>query len=110
MSAITEIYICRFGEKLEDGALQTTGDIVNRDQAERDAHDLCARDPTIDKIAYYSIREDGGHRHLLTYTNPSNARRARREQPRPPKSAPARLRTRRREAPTFWRRVMALFG
>jgi len=36
MSGITEIYISKFGERLEDGALQTTEDIQNRDQAERE--------------------------------------------------------------------------
>ena len=110
MSGITEIYICKFGEKLEDGALQTTAEIQNRDQAERDAHDMCERDPTIDKVAYYSVKDDGGHRHLLTYTNPSNPRRARSERPRPSNTPRASLRTRKRAAPTFWQRVTAIFG
>ena len=108
MSGITEVYVCKFGERLEDGALQTTTEIASRDDAERDAEAMCQRDPTIDRIAYYSVKDDGNHRHLLTYTNPTNPRRAQRE-PNPPTPRPA-LRTRKRAAPTFWQRILAMFG
>ena len=110
MSGITEIYISKFGERLEDGALQTTEDIQNRDQAERDAHEMCRRDSTIDKIAYYSVNDDGKHRHLLTYTNPSNPRRNNQVVPDTTDGAPAGIRLRQPRAPSLWRRFVALFG
>ncbi len=110
MSDITEIYISKFGERLEDGSLQTTEDILNRDQAERDAQDLCRRDPSIDKIAYYSVRDDGNSRHLLTFTNPNNPHRASREPARSADDAPAGIRLRKPAAPSLWRRILSLFG
>ncbi len=110
MTGITEIYISKFGEKLEDGALQTTEDIQNRDQAERDAQQMCQRDPTIDKIAYYAVRDDGNNRHLLTYTNLSNPRRNKIAQPDDTDDAPAGIRLRQPKAPSLWRRIISLFG
>ena len=110
MTGITEIYISKFGGKLEDGALQTTEDIQNRDQAERDAQQMCQRDPTIDKIAYYAVRDDGKNRHLLTYTNPSNARRGNLERPDATDDVPAGIRLRQPATPSLWRRILALFG
>ena len=110
MSGITEIYISKFGERLEDGALQTTEDIQNRDQAERDAQQMCQRDPTIDKIAYYSVREDGNNRPLLTYTNPSNPRRNSPVGPNITGDAPTGIRLRQPKAPSLWRRIISLFG
>ncbi len=110
MSGITEIYISKFGERLEDGALQTTEDIQNRDQAERDAQEMCQRDPTIDKIAYYSVRDDGNNRHLLTYTNPSNPRRNRPVESDDTDDAPAGIRLKQPATPSLWRRFLSLFG
>lgn len=110
MSDITEIYISKFGERLEDGALQTTEDIQNRDQAERDAHELCRRDPSIDKIAYYSVGDNGNNRHLLTYTNPNNPRRISRERDRSEDDARAGIRLRNPATPSLWRRILSLFG
>jgi hypothetical protein len=110
MSGITEIYISKFGERLEDGALQTTEDIQNRDQAERDAFEICQRDPTIDKIAYYSIRDDGKNRHLLAYTNPSNPRRNSQARPDVTDDARAGIRLRQPKAPSLWQRFLSHFG
>jgi hypothetical protein len=110
MSGITEIYISKFGERLEDGALQTTEDIQNRGQAERDAYEMCQRDPMIDKIAYYSVREDGQNRHLLTYTNPSDPRRNSQAKPDATDDAPSGIRLRQPRAPSLWQRFLALFG
>ncbi len=110
MSGITEIYISKSGERLEDGALQTTAEIQNRDQAERDALDMCQRDPTIDKIAYYSVRDDGNNRHIFTYTNPSNPRRNRPRQPLGADEPRSGIRLRRPETLSLWQRVLALFG
>ena len=110
LSGITEIYIAKLGQRLEDGALQTTSDILNRDQAERDAQEMCQRDPTIDKIAYYSVRDDGNNRHLFTYTNPSGSRRDRPKPPGGKDDTPPGIRLRQPVTPSLWRRILALFG
>ena len=110
MSAITEIYISKFGERLEDGALQTTDEIQNRNQAERDALQMCQRDPTIDKIAYYAVREDGINRHLLTYTNPSNPHRNNVANEDPDDDRPSGIRLKQPKAPSLWRRILSWFG
>ena len=110
MSGITEIYISKFGERLEDGALQTTEDIQNRNQAERDAQQMCQRDPTIDKIAYYSVRDDGKNHHLLTYTNPSNPYRNSIAEPGTTDDVPLGIRLKQPAAPSLWRRILSLFG
>ncbi len=110
MSGITEIYISKFGGRLEDGTLQTTVDIRNREQAERDAREMCKRDPTIDKIAYYAVQDDGNNRHLLTYTNPENLLRAPREKPAAKDSSPPAFRLRKPTQPSWWRRITSLFG
>ncbi len=110
MSGITEIYVCKLGERLEDGTLQTTVDIRSREQAERDAREMCERDPTIGKIAYYSVREDGNNRHLLTYTNPGNVLRTLREPPAAKNHSRPTFRLRKPARPTIWRRFVSLFG
>ncbi len=110
MSGVTEIYISKFGERLEDGALQTTQDIHNRHQAERDAQEMCRRDPTIDKIAYYAVHDDGNNHQLLTYTNPSNPRRNRRQPSPDTDDTPSAIRLRKPAIPSLWRRILDLFG
>ena len=110
MSGVTEIYISKLGERLEDGALQTTQDIRNRHQAERDAQEMCRRDPTIDKIAYYAVHDDGNNRHLLTYTNPSNPRRNRRQPSRDTDDTPTAIRLRKPATASLWQRILGLFG
>ncbi len=110
MSGVTEIYISKLGERLEDGALQTTQDIRNRDQAERDAQEMCRRDPKIDKIAYYAVHDDGHNRHLLTYTNLSNPRRNRRQPSHDTDDTPSAIRLRKPATPSLWRRLLDLFG
>ena len=107
MSAITEIYISKYGERLEDGALQTTDEIRSRAQAERDAVQMCRRDPTIDKIAYYAVGEDGKNRHLLTYTNPSNPLRSNPVNRNSEAGRPAGIRLKQPKAPSLWQRIRA---
>ena len=71
---------------------------------------MCQRDPTIDKIAYYSVRDDGNNRHLLTYNNPSNPLRNRAMQPDDTDDARAGIRLKQPATPSLWRRFLSLFG
>lgn len=71
MPDTTEIYICKNGQALKEGKLVISGDIGGRRDAEDDATMRCQIDPTIDRIAYYAVAEDGAFRNFYTYTNPA---------------------------------------
>jgi hypothetical protein len=81
----TEIYSCKDGQDLREGRLDYSAEIVDRQGAEADAKRRCQADPTLRKVAYYAVREDGGFRMIHAYTNP-NWRPA--PKPRPAASAP----------------------
>lgn len=65
----TEVYTVRGAEKLRDGALDYADHIDNRGAAEADAARRCELDPTIRKLAYYRVSDDGGFRMLYSHTN-----------------------------------------
>ncbi len=69
MSGVTEIYICKAGQKLKEGRLLHSDDVTDKYQAEADAKGRCARDNTIAKVAYYSVSESGNFRNFYTYEN-----------------------------------------
>ena len=69
--AIMEIYMCRPGQKLEDGRLDYADDIANKAQAQADAEQRCRRDPKLDRVIYYAVQPDNNFQRLLTYTNPN---------------------------------------
>ena len=83
MPEITEIYSVRGEESIRDGALDYSEAIATRTDAESDAPARCAQDPTIRKIVYYRVRDDGSFRTLFSYENPNpgrgSARRPRRQ-------------------------------
>ena len=66
---VTEIYSCKEGQKLKEGKLDLSHDITSREQAEGDAKRRCKVDPSIKKVAYYYVTEDGRFRNFFTYTN-----------------------------------------
>lgn len=76
MPDTTEIYICKNGQALKEGKLVISGEIGDRRDAEDDATRRCQIDPTIDRIAYYAVAEDGAFRNFYTYTNPAATGRA----------------------------------
>lgn len=71
MSAVMEIYSCRWGEKLEDGVLRVSDQIRNRDDAIENAEELCQHDDTIHRVAYYVINDAGDFRLFHTFVNES---------------------------------------
>lgn len=71
MSGVTEIYVCRNGQKLKEGKLVLAHDVTNRDEAASDAERRCTADSSIERIAYYALSPDGNFRNLFTYTNPN---------------------------------------
>ncbi|WP_155801521.1 hypothetical protein [Magnetospirillum molischianum] len=68
---VTEIYSCKDGQDLREGKLDYSSDIVNREEADADARQRCRADPTLRKVAYYAVRDDGGFRMIHAYTNPN---------------------------------------
>ena len=83
MAETTEIYSVRGEESIRDGALDYSDAIATRTAAESDAPARCAKDPSIRKVVYYRVRDDGSFRTLFSYDNPNagrdSARRPRRQ-------------------------------
>jgi hypothetical protein len=71
----TEIYSCKEGQSLKQGKLDYDSSITTKDQAASDALRRCQRDPSLKKIAYYKVSEDGEFRVFYSYTN-ANAKPA----------------------------------
>ena len=65
-----EIYSCKPGQKLKEGRLDYNHDIATREEAEADAKRRCQLDPSLAKIAYYAVGDEGRFRMLYSYTNP----------------------------------------
>ncbi len=110
MVGATEIYICKDWQTLEQAELEYSSQIEDREQAEIDAQEMCGRDPRIRKVAYYSVKENGSFRRLLTYENPAFVppQIDHRLTPATPQITAARLRSRRQEA-SLWSRFIGLF-
>ena len=68
----TEIYSCKDGQSLKQGKLDYDSSITTKDQAQSDALRRCQRDPTLKKIAYYKVSDDGEFRVFYSYTNPNS--------------------------------------
>jgi len=108
----TEVYSCKPGQKLKEGRLDYAPHVETKELAEADAKRRCQADPSLAKIAYYLVNEDGRFRMLHSYTNPkpSAARPVRRPmaqsdfQPRPKKAAKPP------PPPSLWQRLLRLFG
>ncbi len=83
MSDATEIYICGPGQEIKEGRVEYA-DLDTRAEAASDAERRCMADPSIAKIAYYRVSEDGGFKSLYSYDNP------RAERPKPVGSAGGR--------------------
>jgi len=67
----TEIYSCKEGQSLKQGKLDYDASITTKDQAASDAKRRCQRDPSLRKIAYYKVSEDGEFRVFFSYTHAS---------------------------------------
>ncbi len=103
MAGATEIYICKPGQAIKEGRVEY-GAIETRDEAESDAEARLRIDPSIGRIAYYAVGENGDFRCILTRTNPN----ARAPEPRPaakPSRPPPKPKPPRR---SLLRRVLAL--
>ena len=73
MSGATEIYICQPGQAIKEGRVEY-GTMESRNEAASDAVRRCKSDPSIAKIAYYAVKEDGAFRSIYSYENPNAAK------------------------------------
>ncbi|MDP6390949.1 MAG: hypothetical protein QF654_13720 [Alphaproteobacteria bacterium] len=101
---LVEIYMCKAGQQLTDGELVHSDSIENRADAEADAQERCGKDPTLAKVAYYKISEEGEFRIFYTYTNPHAVSEKK------PHGGGEAVRRRRRKPPPkkkgFWRKLL----
>jgi len=81
MSGATEIYICQPGQAIKDGKIEYSGTITTRQQAEADAIQKCAGDPSVGQVVYYAVSEDGSFKTLFSYKNPKAVKPQRRRAP-----------------------------
>ena len=71
MPDVVEIYMCKPGQKLEEGAMVTSRDIYDKESAQEDAERRCKVNSSLERIAYYAINENGDFRPYYSYTNPN---------------------------------------
>lgn len=105
MPDVVEIYICKPGQALKDGRLVVSNDIYDRDAAKADAAMRCKVDPTIARIAYYTVNDAGDFRVFHSYNNP-NVQAAK------PKTVARTARKKRKPKKpvkkTLWRKIKAM--
>ncbi len=100
----TEVYSCKDGQALKEGKLDYAPNIATRAEAEPDAKRRCQQDPTIRKVAYYTVSPDGKFRLFYSYTNPnckSTSAKAERARKVPARKAPET---------GFWRKIARTLG
>jgi len=86
MPDVVEIYMCKAGEKLEDGNLAVSRDIYDKAAAKTDAIKRCKISPALARIAYYAINDNGDFKPYYAYNNPKV------EEPKPSQAANEGLR------------------
>lgn len=109
----TEIYSCKPGQKLKEGRLDYSHDITSKEQAEGDAKRRVQLDPTLAKVAYYTVSDDGRFRMIHSYTNPRPLAAKPAARPAAPagRSVPAAVKTKSKPKPRgLWRRLLASLG
>ena len=106
MSDVTEIYICKDGQKLKDGKLEYSSQVENKEQAEADARRRCSQDTT---IAYYKVSPEDKFTNFFTYDNPEAARQKRTSAAASARAARARARKTRNVNKSIWARLRAVF-
>ncbi len=71
MPDVVEIYLCKAGQKLEEGRLVMSNDISDKDAARSDAEARCKISPSLARIAYYAIGSNGDFKPYFSYSNPN---------------------------------------
>lgn len=106
MPDVVEIYMCKAGEKLEDGKLAVSHDIYDKEAAKTDAIKRCQISPSLARIAYYAINDNGDFKPYYSYANPKV------EEPKQAGNEGLRKKRRKKNAKkkTFWQKLVASVG
>lgn len=70
MADVVEIYICKKGQKVEEGQMVMSHDIDCKEAAKEDAEKRCTIIPSIERVVYYDVG-GGGFKVLFSYINPN---------------------------------------
>jgi len=109
MADVVEIYLCKKGQKIEEGQMIMSHDIDCKEAAKEDAERRCKISPTLEKIVYYDVG-DGGFKVLFSHTNP-NVKDVVKNRPRP---MGGKLPTKKKKAPPkkagLWQKIKKSFG
>lgn len=105
MSGATEIYICQPGQAIKEGRVEYSS-IETRGEAEADAAQRVRKDPSIAKIAYYAVKENGDFRSLYSFDNPHAAKAPSRRSAMDEQDAPRPVTTRKK---SLFERIRAVF-
>ncbi len=71
MPDVVEIYLCKAGQKLEEGRLIVSNDISDKEAAKSDAENRCRISPSLARVAYYAINANGDFKPYYSYANPN---------------------------------------
>ncbi|SCA57160.1 conserved hypothetical protein [Candidatus Terasakiella magnetica] len=82
MTDAVEIYICKPGQKIEEGQMVMSNDIDCKEAAEEDAKKRCKIVPSTERIVYYDV-SGGGFKVLYSYTNPKVSQSKGKRSPHP---------------------------
>jgi hypothetical protein len=109
MPDVVEIYMCKAGQRLEDGALAVSRDIGDKIDAKADAIKRCKISPSLAQIAYYAINGDGDFKAYFSYANPKVEERKAKSNPANDGQRKMR-RKKRAKRKTFWQKAAAAVG
>ena len=108
MPNVVEIYLCKAGQKLEEGRLVMSNDIADKEAAKSDAEARCKISPSLARIAYYAISSNGDFKPFFSYTNPNFENTTAKSQP-----ASGPKKRKRRKDPIkkgFWTKLKKFLG
>ena len=105
MRGATEIYICQPGQAIKEGKVEYSS-IASRGEAEVDAIRRVREDPSIAKLAYYAVSEDGGFKSLYSYDNPRAGKAPEKRSALDDLNSPSEGGNRK---PSLFRRIRAVF-
>jgi len=105
MTEAVEIYICKSGQKIEEGQMVMSHDIDCKEAAQEDAEKRCKIIPSIARIVYYDV-SGGGFKVLYSYTNPTVKAPAKQSRP----TGGPLPKKRRRKPLTRWQKFKKYIG
>jgi len=106
MPDVVEIYMCKAGQKLDQGQMVVSHDITDKEAAKADAESRCKINPTLARVAYYAINPNGDFKPYYAYANPNI------DATKPKAESPARKRKKKKKPVKMgvWQKVKVKLG